>query len=89
MSSHKFPNVFHPDFHKGSAIMPQGMRSEIMETPAYMGSPKPPAAPEMCEVAVDTVKAVRGLLESMAETFRMTGMLDLADQAETVADLLS
>lgn len=44
--------------------------------------------PEMTMIQVDTVNSLKSLLGNIAETFREHGMVDLAAEAEKVADLL-
>lgn len=83
-------HVFHPDY---SAPMHddylQRSSGDTMRAPAYMRTHEQPAEPVTREVSIETVTAVRSLLEDMAETFRTCGLNDLAEQADTVVELLA
>tara|TARA_R100000742_G_C4278518_1_gene101456 strand:- start:2390 stop:2671 length:282 start_codon:yes stop_codon:yes gene_type:complete len=84
-------NVFHPDNYEGRMHddILQRSSGDRISLPGYMRTPEPEVVSDTCEVSLETVTAVRSLLEDMAETFRVCGMFDLAEQADVVVELLA
>tara|TARA_R100001530_G_scaffold123655_2_gene91674 strand:+ start:121 stop:384 length:264 start_codon:yes stop_codon:yes gene_type:complete len=84
-------NPFSTGSEEGNRMTnPADSNNPINQPFTFASPPRTPVqvGPEMTMIQVQTVSSLKSLLGNIAETFREHGMVDLAAEAEKVADLL-
>ena len=84
-------NPFSTGSEHGNRMTNPADSNNPISTPfSFATPPRTPVqvGPEMSMIEAKTVSSLKSLLGNIAETFREHGMVDLAVEAEKVADLL-